>query len=59
MQGQQGAAPDTVGGMQMMLQSSSSVLRLRVTYFDQTKIEHIKRYYGWLLMYGEDDEKAM
>ena len=58
MQGQQGAAPDTVGGMQMMLQSSSSVLRLRVTYFDQTKIEHIKRYYGWLLMYGEDDEKG-
>jgi len=58
MQGQQGAAPDTVGGMQMMLQSSSSVLRLRVTYFDQTKIDHIKRYYGWVLIYGEDDEKG-
>lgn len=58
MQGQQGAAPDTVGGMQMMLQSASSILRLRVAYFDQVKVKHIKRYYGWLLIYGEDDEKG-
>jgi len=59
MQGQQGAAPDTVGGMQMLLQSSSAVLRRCVRIYDDSiTIPHINRYYGWLLMYGEDDEKG-
>lgn len=59
MQGQQGAAPDTVGGMQMMLRSSSTVLRREARIYDENVTEpHINRYYGWLLMHGEDDEKG-
>jgi hypothetical protein len=59
MQGQQGSAPDTVGGMQMMLRSSSTVLRREARIYDENVTEpHINRYYGWLLMHGEDDEKS-
>ena len=59
MQGQQGAAPDTVGGMQMMLRSSSTVLRREARIYDENVTEpKITGFYGWLLMYGEDDEKA-
>ena len=59
MQGQQGAAPDTVGGMQMMLRSSSTVLRREARIYDENVTEpHITRYYGWLLMHGEDEEKG-
>lgn len=58
MQGQQGSAPDTVGGMMMMLQSSSTVLRNVVRKFDEVTKSQITRYYDWLLMYGEDDQKA-
>lgn len=58
MQGQQGSAPDTVGGMMMMLQSSSTVLRNVVRKFDEVTKNQVTRYYDWLLMYGEDDEKA-
>lgn len=59
MQGQQGSAPDTVGGMQMMLQNSSTVLRNVARIYDQkVTIPNIQRYYGWLLMYGDDDMKA-
>lgn len=59
MQGQQGAAPDTVGGMQMMLRSSSTVLRREARIYDENVTEpKINRFYGWLLMHGEDDEKG-
>lgn len=59
MQGQQGAAPDTVGGMQMMLRSSSTVLRREARIYDENVTEpKITRFYGWLLMHGEDDEKG-
>ena len=59
MQGQQGSAPDTVGGMQMMLQNSSTVLRNVARLYDQkVTIPNIQRHYGWLLMYGDDDMKA-
>ena len=56
MQGQQGAAPDTVGGMQMMLNNASVVLRRIARLFDDRVTEpHIRRYYNWLMEYGEDD----
>lgn len=58
MQGQQGAAPDTVGGMQMMLQSSSTTLRRITRAYDVLTELHIKRYYAWILLGGEDDEKG-
>ena len=57
MQGQAGAAtPDTVGGMQMLNNNASSVLRRIARLFDDKITEpHIRRYYDWLMMYGEDD----
>jgi hypothetical protein len=56
MQGQQGQAPDTVGGMQMMLNNASVVLRRIARLFDDKVIEpHVTRYFEWLMVYGEDD----
>ena len=57
MQGQAGAAtPDTVGGMQMLNNNASSVLRRIARLFDDKVTEpHIRRYYDWLMEYGEDD----
>lgn len=58
LQGQQGSAPDTVGGMQMMLQSSSTLLRRITRVYDECTVSHIQRYYSWLLLFGPDDEKG-
>jgi hypothetical protein len=56
MQGQGGQAPDTVGGMQMLHNNASSVLRRIARLFDDRVTEpHIRRYYDWLMTYGEDD----
>lgn len=56
MQGQGGQAPDTVGGMQMLNNNASSVLRRIARLFDDRVTEpHIRRYYDWLMTYGEDD----
>lgn len=56
MQGQQGKAPDTVGGMQMLFNNANSVLRRIARTFDDCITEpHIRRYYEWLMMYEEDD----
>lgn len=55
MQGQQGQAPDTVGGMQMLLNNASVVLRRIARLFDDRVVEpHIRRYYRWLMDYGDD-----
>ena len=57
MQGQQGTAPDTVGGMQIVNNNASTVLRRIARTFDDYITEpHIRRYYEWLMMYGEDEE---
>lgn len=60
LQGQQGSAPDTVGGMQILQQNSSAPRRAIAKQFDDSIIvPHITRYYEWLLLYGEhDDEKG-
>ena len=59
MQGQQGAAPDTVGGMQMLNNNASTVLRRIARLFDDNVTEpHITRYYTYLLQHGEDIEKG-
>jgi hypothetical protein len=51
MQGQQGAAPETVGGMQMLNNNASTVMRrIARTYDDKITEPHIRRYYEWLLM---------
>ena len=59
MQGQQGSAPDTVGGMVLLNQNASSILRRLARLFDARITEpHIRRYYEWLLMYGKPEEKG-
>lgn len=58
-QGQQGRAPDTVGGMQLLNNNASVVRRRLARLFDDCITEpHVRRYYRWLLQYGEDDEKG-
>ena len=59
LQGQQGSAPDTVGGMELLHKNASALLRRVARVFDECITEpHIRRYYDWLLIYGEDDEKG-
>lgn len=57
LQGQQGSAPDTVGGMNLLHQNASSLLRRIARNGDDVTISHIKRYHDWLLAHGEDDEE--
>lgn len=59
MQGQQGKAPDTLGGMQMLNNNASTVLRrLAKNYDDSITEPHVRRYYVWLMQYGDDSEKG-
>ncbi len=58
LQGQQGKAPDTVGGMTMLNNNASSGTRRIARTFDDCVTEpHVRREYTWLLQYGEDDEE--
>jgi hypothetical protein len=57
MQGEQGAAPDTVGGMQMLMNSANVVLRRLVKQFDDMVTKpHIRRYYDYNMLYSENEE---
>jgi len=57
MQGSQGSAPDTVGGMTILNNNANAVLRRIARLFDSSITEpHIRRYYAWLMEYGEDDD---
>lgn len=59
LQGQQGKAPETLGGMQMLNNNASTVLRRVARIFDDSITEpHVRRYYAYLLCYGEDNEKG-
>lgn len=59
LQGQVGGAPETLGGQQLALNNASGVLRRIARTVDDTITEpHIRRYYAWLLQYGEDEEKG-
>lgn len=59
LQGQQGSAPDTVGGMQIINNNGSTVLRRIARTFDDRVTEpHIGRYYEYLLLWGPDDAKG-
>jgi hypothetical protein len=56
-QGQQGSAPDTVGGMQMLMNNANVVLRRLVKQFDDYVTKpHIRRYYDYNMMYSEEEE---
>ena len=57
LQGDKGAAPDTVGGMQMLMNSANVVLRRLVKQFDDMVTRpHIRRYYDYNMLYNEDEE---
>lgn len=57
MQGQQGTAPDTVGGMQILNNNANGVLRRMARQFDAYITEpHIRRYNDWLQSYVDDPE---
>lgn len=60
LQGQQGSAPDTVGGMQILQQNSSAPRKAIAKLFDDRIIvPHIQRYYEWLMIHSsENDEKG-
>lgn len=61
LQGQQGKVTETVGGMQMLNNNASTVMRrIARTYDDKVTEPHIKRYYEWLLLDPEvpDSEKG-
>jgi hypothetical protein len=56
-QGEQGTAPDTVGGMSILMNSANTVLRRIVKqYDDEVTRPHIRRYYDWNMQYNEDEE---
>ncbi len=59
MQGQQGHASETVGGMTILQNNASTVRRRVAKIFDDKVTEpHIRRYYEWLLLHGpEKSEK--
>ena len=58
MQGQQGAAPETVGGMQILNNNSHVVLRRIAKFFDDFITEpHIRRYYSvFVSLFGDEME---
>jgi len=59
LQGQQGEAPDTLGGMQLVNNNASTVLRRLAKLSDDMITEpHVRRYYVWIMQYGEDAEKG-
>lgn len=59
LQGQQGSAPDTVGGMELLNKNASALLRRIARICDEEVTEPlIIDFHEWLLMYGEDEEKG-
>lgn len=60
LQGQIGSAKgEPLGTVQLANNNAGTVLRRLARTFDDCITEpHIRRYYTWLLQYGEDDEKG-
>lgn len=59
LQGQGGAAPDTVGGMQLLNKNASATRRMVARQIDDDLTEpHIRRYYEYILMYGDKSEQG-
>ena len=56
-QGQQGSAPETVGGMQLLMNNSNVVLRRLVKQFDDYITRpHIRWYYDYNMAYSDEDD---
>jgi hypothetical protein len=55
MGGEQGSAPETVGGMVMLFNNANAVLRQRVKLYDDSITKpHIGRYYDWKMANDPD-----
>lgn len=55
-QGEKGTAPETLGGMQILMNSSNVVLRRLVKQFDDMITRrHIRRYYDYNMLHSDDD----
>jgi hypothetical protein len=55
--GEQGSAPSTVGGMQLLMNSANVVLkRLVKQYDDYVTKKHVRRYYDYNMAYSDKDE---
>lgn len=55
MEGNQGAAPDTVGGMTLLMNSANTVLKMLAKRFDDCITRpHISRYYEWHMLHNPD-----
>lgn len=56
LQGHMGQAPETLGGQQIVVNKATGVLRRLARAFDDCLTEpHVRRYYTYLLLYGEED----
>ena len=59
LQGQQGAAPDTVGGMQLLNKNSNATRRMKARAVDdELVVPHLRRYYQWIMEYGDESQKG-
>lgn len=59
LQGQMGAAPDTVGGLKLLHNNTAAPLRrLARSYDAQITEPDLERYYIWCLLDGPDDAKG-
>jgi hypothetical protein len=59
LQGQTGSGPDTLGGQQMANNNASTTQRSVARNFDdRITVPHIRRYYSYLLIHGDDEEKG-
>jgi hypothetical protein len=57
LQGQQGTATETVGGMNILNNNSNTVLRRIARIFDESIVEpHILRYYDYLMAHCDDED---
>lgn len=55
MGGEQGSAPETVGGMVMLFNNANTVLRQRVKLYDDNITKpHLSRYYDWKMANDPD-----
>lgn len=59
MQGQQGTAPELLGGMQMLMQNANAPLRVIAKQFDDFVVSrHLRRYYDWCMQMGPEEAKG-
>ena len=59
-QGQQGSAPDTVGGMKLLENNATSPMRRIARKIDTGFMEpHIRRYYEYYMLFSEDDQSKV